>query len=102
MTITAARLFRCLPIAFACCAFAPALALAQGQQFATVSAVLNKTALRPGDDAVVAVVLEVKAGYHAQSHNPGNDNLIKTEITLDAPPPPPLTFGGTIYPPGHT
>src|SRR5688500_17139538 len=36
-------------------------------QQATVSAALNLSALQPGQDAVVAVVLDVKRGFHAQS-----------------------------------
>jgi len=71
---------------------------AQGRGEASVSAVLNQSALRPGQDAVVAIVLEIKPGFHAQSHTPKDPNLIALTIkpgSVDG-----VTFGEVIYPPG--
>jgi thiol:disulfide interchange protein DsbD len=50
---------------------------------APVSAALNVSALQPGKDALLAVVVEVPAGFHAQSHTPLDANLIKFEVKLD-------------------
>jgi hypothetical protein len=39
-------------------------------------AAFNQTALRPGDKAMLAVELEIKEGFHAQSRTPSEDFLI--------------------------
>src|SRR5438093_8865939 len=59
---------------------------AQDAQRATVSAALNMTALQPGQQAVIAVVLDVKSGFHAQSHTPSNENFIPTEVVMNVSP----------------
>ena len=61
-------------------------------------AVLNVSALRSGDKAMAAVVLDVKDGFHAQSRTPTQDYLIKFDAKLDENPA--LKFGEVIYPPG--
>ncbi len=50
---------------------------------APVSAALNVAALQPGKEAVLAVVVEVPEGFHAQSHTPLDANLIKFEVKLN-------------------
>src|SRR5256885_898381 len=56
-------------------------------QRAELSAELNFTALQPGQQAVVAVVLDIKPGFHAQSHTPSAANYIKLEVKADAAGP---------------
>lgn len=60
---------------------------------------LSQTALRPGDNAVLAVVADVKEGFHAQSHAPIDENFIAFEVSLE--PNEALVIGAPIYPPGH-
>jgi hypothetical protein len=64
------------------------LALLSGQARAQpgdapVSAALNVSALQPGKDAILAVVVDVPEGFHAQSHTPLDASLIKFEVKLD-------------------
>jgi thiol:disulfide interchange protein DsbD len=68
-------------------------------QYATVSASLNTTALQPGQQAVVAVVVEIKSGYHAQSHTPSQEGLIAFEASVR--PNKSLQLYAPIYPRGH-
>src|SRR3954471_8361597 len=72
---------------------------ARAQDRADVSAALNVSALQPGKPAVIAVVLDVKPGYHAQSHTPLSENLIKTEVMLDESPA--IEHDAAVYPPGR-
>jgi thiol:disulfide interchange protein len=65
----------------------------------TVAAHLNFTAVHPGQQAGVAVVLDLQSGFHAQSHTPKDPNLIALSVRTDANPQ--ITFGQPIYPPGH-
>lgn len=76
-----------------------ATAFAQEPSRATVSAALNYSALQPGQQAVLAVVLEVAPGFHAQSHTPHDANLIKTEVKLDDTPG--IEAFEASYPPGR-
>lgn len=59
-------------------------------------AVVNYSALRAGSKATGAIVLEVKEGYHAQSHTPLDPNLIPFEVKLNETPG--ITFGEVQYP----
>ena len=77
-------------------ALLPSIGAAQSR--AEVSAALNITALKPGADGVVAVVLDVKDGFHAQSHTPLNENLIACRVTLDENAN--VVASDPIYPPG--
>src|SRR5262245_23765124 len=72
---------------------------AQGSSRATVSAALNLTALQPGQQAVVAVVLDVKQGFHAQSHTPKGEGSIATELAVETTPG--ITTFAPIYPAGE-
>src|SRR5215207_9124205 len=82
---------------------APLGALAQpagGQQRAEVTrAVLNVSALRPGDKAKLAVEVKIDEGFHAQSRTPSQDYLIKFDIKLDEHDA--LKFGEPVFPKGH-
>lgn len=70
-----------------------------GQQRANISkAVVSKSALPAGGEAMLAVVLEIDPGFHAQSRTPLEANLIKFDLKLD--PVPALEFGEAVYPPG--
>ena len=75
-----------------------ALCHAQEAQRATVSAALNMTALQPGQQAVVAVVLDVKSGFHARSHTPKGENLIPTQVTAESTAA--ITTYEAVYPAG--
>jgi thiol:disulfide interchange protein len=76
--------------------FAPG-ALAQAN-LVTVSAELNTTALKPGSEAVVAVVLNIRKGFHAQSNTPKDPNLIP--LTVKLTPAEGVKAGEVQYPPG--
>ena len=76
-----------------------ATALAQQQRATIEKAVLNVSALRPGDKAMAAIVLEIKPGFHAQSRTPLEDFYVKFEAKLDDNPA--LKFGEPIYPKGE-
>jgi suppressor for copper-sensitivity B len=66
---------------------------------ADISAALNVSALKPGQAAMIAVVVDVHPGLHAQSHQPLDPNLIAFELSADANPH--ITFDAPIYPPGQ-
>src|SRR5687768_6502915 len=83
--------------------FAPATAVAQPKPNPDHAEIrrtaLNVSALRPGDEAVLAVELEIKPKYHAQSRTPSQEMLIKFDVTLDKHPS--LTFGEPVFPKGE-
>src|SRR5687767_11418716 len=72
---------------------AGALGQGPGAQRISVEAVLNHKDLRAGQRAAVALVLDVKQGFHAQSSKPLDENLIPLRVT------PAATAGITWYPP---
>src|SRR6476620_6804362 len=76
-------------------AFAP-LALGQPKA-ATLTTALSRSALQPGQDAVVAVVLDIKPGFHSQSHTPKDPDLIALNVT--AAKTDGATIGDIVYPP---
>jgi len=53
---------------------------------ATVTSALNFSSLQPGQQAVIAVVLDIAPGLHAQSHTPLAANLIPLRVSVDANP----------------
>ncbi|HET6252267.1 MAG TPA: cytochrome c biogenesis protein CcdA [Tepidisphaeraceae bacterium] len=61
-------------------------------------AVANFSALQPGQQAVAAVVMEVKKGFHAQSHTPRGKGLIA--FTVKVTDSPAITMYAPIYPAG--
>lgn len=72
---------------------------AQPKSRATLSTALNSTVLQPGEPAVLAVVVDVNPGHHAQSRTPLTDNLIRFDVKLDANPA--ITVGEPMYPAGE-
>jgi suppressor for copper-sensitivity B len=74
-----------------------AMCMAAGR--ADVSAVLSSTGLHAGDKAEMAVVVDVHAGLHAQSHTPNDPSLIPLLVKMD--PTDGITFGEPAYPPGE-
>jgi thiol:disulfide interchange protein DsbD len=73
--------------------------VASGRTSADVSTALNTSALKPGESAILAVVVDVHAGLHAQSHEPLDKNLIAFDLTPDADPQ--IDFDAPIFPPGQ-
>jgi thiol:disulfide interchange protein DsbD len=74
------------------------IALGQARGKADVSAVLNVSALRPGDHAVVAVVVDIGPGLHAQSHWPTKEGFIGMEVKGGETEG--TIYSQTVYPPG--
>jgi len=74
---------------------------AQGRQQrgSVTQTAVNFSVLPVGHKAMAAVVVEIKDGFHAQSHKPLDENLIKFEVALDENPA--VTAGEPIYPPGQ-
>ena len=82
------------------CWLMPAMAWAAPPQHAKLSAaVVNLSALQPGQQAVAAVVLDVNEGFHAQSHTPSQPEYIKFVAKLD--PSDAVTLYEPVYPPGE-
>ncbi len=86
------RLHRHLPLILLALS---SLAMAQSQQ-ATLSAALNYTAVQPGQQAVVAVVLDIAPGLHAQSRTPLEEGLIAFNVTFE--PLANIDFFAPVYP----
>ena len=85
---------RWLPFVFALLMSLPAMAQ---QSRVKVQSALNTTALRPGQDGLVAIVLDIAKGFHAQSNTPTGDNL-PTAATMK--PAAGLEFSAPVYPLG--
>lgn len=64
---------------------------------ASVQAVLSTKSLQPGQEGLIAVELDIKKGYHAQSHH--KPTSYATEIRMTAPGP--VKPGDAVYPVGH-
>src|SRR5947209_7449121 len=79
--------------------FSPLALAAEKGKYADISGVVNKTALQPGQKVLIAVVLDVKEKYHAQSHSPGDPNSIAYEVKLDENPA--FTAGTPVYAQGE-
>jgi thiol:disulfide interchange protein DsbD len=90
------RFVSCLVIVFLVFAAQPALAQQPGE--GSVSASLNVRSLQAGQQAVVAIVLDVGPGLHAQSHTPLASYLIPLSVKTDANSA--VNFSQAIYPPG--
>ena len=71
---------------------------AQPKSRAKLSTAINTTVLQPGKSAIVAVVVDVDPGHHAQSRTPLTENLIRFDVKLDAHPA--ITAGEPVYPEG--
>ncbi|MGH7177347.1 MAG: thioredoxin family protein [Tepidisphaeraceae bacterium] len=69
-----------------------------GPTRAVLSTSLNSAQLQTGQQAVLAVVLDIADGFHAQSNTPLDDGYIKFEVTVD--PATGVDSFAPIYPPG--
>jgi thiol:disulfide interchange protein len=69
------------------------------KEYGTVTAVLNVTALQPGKEAIVAVVFDVKEGFHAQSRTPKDENAVKYVVKVDTNDA--LTIHDVVYQKGE-
>jgi thiol:disulfide interchange protein len=74
----------------------PALA----QERLTAKVLLSVTALQPGAQDAIAIVFDVAAGFHSQSHEPLDKNLIPFVVTLEEAAG--VHFGEPVYPPAVT
>lgn len=75
-----------------------AVAAAQPADLATSRAVLSQSALRQGDTAVIAIVTDIKPGYHAQSNKPTNEDFIAFSVEPQASDH--VVFGQPVFPKG--
>ena len=76
-----------------------AFSVAAGRQHSQIGkTALRDSALRAGHDSMLAVVVKVDEGLHAQSHTPLEENYIKFELKLDDNAK--VKFDAPIYPPG--
>src|SRR5437016_2682060 len=74
----------------------PLRALAAGPTAPEISAALNYKSLPPGQQAVVAVVIDVPPGFHIQSNEPIDPQFIPLEIAIK--PNPALQTFAAIFP----
>lgn len=74
-------------------------AASRPQRAEVIKTAVNVSALPVGSKAWAAVVVQVKAGFHAQSHTPLEPTYIPFTMKLDENPA--LKFGEVRYPPGQ-
>src|ERR1700733_4375053 len=77
---------------------APLAAEAQSK-YSDYSVKLNASALQPGQTAVLALVVDIKPGLHAQSHTPiavGDSNPIA--FVVEPSPDPAIEFLSPVFP----
>jgi thiol:disulfide interchange protein DsbD len=72
---------------------------ARAQDRTSLRADLNVSALQPGQQAVLAVVVDVADGFHAQSRTPLDSAFIPFDVTVA--PAAGLTIFDPIYPKGY-
>ena len=65
-----------------------------------VTAELNTTALQAGQQAVVAVVVDIEEGCHAQSHTPTDKTAMASSVSLIGPAG--FKIYEPVYPDGET
>ena len=65
-----------------------------------VELALDRTSYAAGSPVALAVRLSIEAGWHTNSNHPTFNNLIATEVKLDAPPEWEASFE-VRYPPGQ-
>jgi thiol:disulfide interchange protein len=87
-----------LVIASAALLLAPLAALAQQGQV-MVQMLPNTKTLQGGQQGVIAVVLDIRPGFHAQSHKPLESAYIPTTVTVKANPN--ITYYEPVYPTGQ-
>lgn len=66
----------------------------------TVTPHLNTSALIPGQQHVLALVVDIPHGLHAQSATPSSEDYIPTRLTLSSPATPGLKTFDPVYPKG--
>jgi suppressor for copper-sensitivity B len=66
---------------------------------APVTTALNLKSLPQGHDAVLAVIVDVPAGLHAQSNTPSSPSYIKFQVTME--PNPAVEWANPVYPRGE-
>jgi thiol:disulfide interchange protein len=64
---------------------------------AKTSAVLNQSSVAPGQEVVLAVIVDIKRGFHAQSHAAQEPNI---PLVVRPDPNPSAQFAEPVYPPG--
>ena len=69
-----------------------------GPPKAEVAAIVDTTAAKPGTDVHAALQVHLPEGYHTNSNQPRDPNLIPISVTFD-PPPPGITFIEVVFPP---
>jgi DsbC/DsbD-like thiol-disulfide interchange protein len=67
-------------------------------QVVSARTLLAADAVHPGQTAKVAVLAQIKAGYHINDHKPSLDYLIPTRVVFDASPS--LRVEKVVYPHG--
>jgi thiol:disulfide interchange protein len=77
---------------------APALHAQPKDRAKIAKTAFDRTAYRAGDKGTAAIVLEIPTGFHAQSHAPLDELLIKFQVKLDKSDT--VIFGEVGYPPG--
>src|SRR5436190_18469713 len=75
---------------------APALHAQPKDRAKITKTAFDRTAYHPGDKGNAAIVLEIPAGFHAQSRTPLEEFLIKFQVKPDNSDL--LTFGEIVYP----
>ena len=90
-------LSRCLPLSVLF--VLSALVYAQAEPRASVQTVLSTQGIPAGQRAVLAIVLDIKLGFHAQSNTPLSKDSVKTEVALT--PNPAIKLYPFVYPPGQ-
>lgn len=74
-------------------------AAAIAQPKPAIDARLNYDALQPGQQAVIAVIVDIPAGLHSQSHTPTSEDYVAFVITPD--PASGVNYLAPQYPPAH-
>jgi thiol:disulfide interchange protein len=69
------------------------------ESYATQSTAVNVSALQPGKKAVIAIVFDVKEGFHTQSNTPSKDSYVKFVVSLDDNAG--FKASDPVYPPGE-
>src|SRR3954464_12197563 len=77
---------------------APALHAQPKDRAKITKTAFDRTAYHPGDKGVAAILLEIPAGFHAQSRTPLEDFLIKFQVKPDNADA--VILGDVVYPPG--
>ena len=73
--------------------------VANGAPKAQVRATVGNSTIAQGERGELAVVIEIPAGYHAQSNTPTSSNYIKLEVTMTGQEG--IEFGNPKYPAGE-